>query len=106
MWDNDEVIRFLESRARMHVEAAGRDDVELPPCTDEERWKRPTEYAVMSEKRKTPLATFAREDLARENVDLEPGRYLETIEGESIRCSRYCSVASWCDVGRRIRGEE
>lgn len=77
-------------------------ELDLPmPCSDEERWARPTTWAVMENGRKTALRVLNSEDEAwswLKNYDCKKGKTYNVVErpGEYIRCKSYCNVAPFC----------
>lgn len=44
LWSNEVAENFLLERVRLHMKAEAG---EVLPCTPEERWERPTRFAVM-----------------------------------------------------------
>lgn len=100
MWTDEQCHAFVRDRVEAH--RAARET--LPLCTDDERWGKPTTYAVMkdgaqkalkvcetqaeaeafiAEKAKSPKAKM---DILR--VDVRPGEFL--------RCTGYCAAAPFC----------
>lgn len=100
---SEEVDKWVVERIRLH-EAAKK---ELPECSMEERWNRPT-YAVM----KTPTAgratrVFDTKVEAETFLTTDKGKGQSIVErpGLSIRCLRYCPVRSVCEVGKKLQEE-
>jgi hypothetical protein len=97
LWTPERQQRFIENRIRMHQEFEHAADDELPPCTDSERWAKPTQFAVMREGRKSAVRLY--------NSRAEALRYLpegadhSIVErpGKAMRCERYCSVNIFCN---------
>lgn len=74
-------------------------DSQLLPCLPEERWERPTTYAVMKKGRKTALRVF--NDLTdamkeKRKYDCDANVYIETRKGQSVKCENYCDYSKWC----------
>jgi hypothetical protein len=110
LWPYDTREEFLLNRLKLHIEAEDEDDEYLPACTDEERWWRNDEYAVMVKGKKRSARNVPTEEEAHEfvrwvneeakkpgskrtkikdyKVELRPGRY--------VRCEDYCNVSSIC----------
>jgi hypothetical protein len=84
------------------------DDDDIPPCSPEERWEKPTKYAVKKEGRKTAVRVLDSESAAQNMVaELGKGHYIETRPGESVRCQGYCSCCDFCNFYREhIKAEE
>lgn len=91
LWSDDEAQAFLEERVRMHQFAASSV---LPLCTAEERWERPTTYALVKSGAKRATRVFTSEEEAAAAV--KPGYNIEVRVGESLRCKSYCNVVRWC----------
>ncbi len=103
LWSHAEVEEFVLSRIAAHNtgKLAVAFDEELPLCTDEDRWVRETKFAVMKEGRKRAVKLFDNEDDAKQFAEQEKG-YVETRNGESIRCAGdYCGVSQWCSQYRQ-----
>lgn len=112
LWDDEQCHVYLRSRIALH-EAIDLGPwtvmADLPRCTPEERWERPTRWAVM----KTPAAKRASRVLDTEAAALEyqrlNGGSIQLRPGASPRCLYYCPVRSVCEQGWEYRfdaGEE
>lgn len=94
MWDLAETEKYILERLRMHTEAT------VEPCTAEERWQRPTTYAVMKEGRKSAVRVLPSKIEAEQYMTikkLDDKHYIQERIGENIRCERYCNVKQWCE---------
>lgn len=92
LWAEGEAAKFLEERVRLHrLAEAG----ELIECTAEERWERPTKYALMKRGRKSALKLFDTLEEARAAIS-ESSHFVETRQGSSVRCDSYCAVSAFC----------
>lgn len=96
LWSDDEAQAYLEQRVLLHQ--AARDRGELPLCTAEERWERPTKYALMKAGNKRATRVFDNEEEAAAAV--KPGFTVEVRVGESLRCKSYCNVLAFCEQAR------
>jgi len=100
VWDDDTCKAYLEERVSLYIKAEETEDNDLPPCTDEERWLRDEQFAVMKKggKRSTKNCSTHAEAAAymQEKGYKEPTYYIEYRRGKSIRCEDYCSVTRWC----------
>lgn len=102
MWEFKRTEEYVRGRLSLHKTSKvfGEWGEDLPPCTDEERWARPTTYAVKREGRKTAIRVFETKDEAETLAEKEKG-YVEVRAGEYIRCSgNYCGVSQWCSQNR------
>ena len=97
LWDDQKAETYVTSRVMLHKTAEASDS--LPPCSEEERWAKPSKVAVMKEGRKTALKLFDMSDnlKAYEMAQNTPNGYVEHRQGASIRCQDYCSVAPFCN---------
>lgn len=102
MWTFDRTEAFIKERLEIHRDSKVNADwnEELPPCSDEERWVRPTTYAVKKEGRKTAIRVFEEqgeaEALLKEMPEKDKG-FIEIRKGEAVRCTgNFCGVSQWC----------
>ncbi len=107
VWPDERVEKYIEGRVQAHQEAEKLLDAELPLCTPEERWDRPTTWAVMKKGRKSAVRVLDNAEAA-EAMAAEKGSGHSVVErpGTSTRCENYCPVAEFCDYGRKIKGGE
>ncbi len=101
MWSQERCQEYILERFRLHRDAEKLADEELPMCTPEERWEKPTEYAVMKRGRQSAVrAHFETEQEAvlyakQNNIQ---GAYIEMRPGKCARCEgNYCHVAEICE---------
>ncbi len=93
---------------KAHQEAESLDDVDLPPCTDEERWYSGGGVAVMKTGRKSALRVLSDLDEATKWMADNPkkgGTHTEVRKGQNKRCDSYCSVgkAGVCPQYNKIK---
>lgn len=97
IWSMQEREEFVNRRIKLHSEAyfelnTGGD---LPECTPDEMWEKPTTYAIKKEggvRAKSVHATREEADAA-----LPPkGYFVEVREGERTRCEKFCQVSGFC----------
>jgi len=97
LWSMADREAFVEKRIHQHAEAYFESDTggELPPCTPEEMWEKPTMYAVKKEggvRAKSVHTVRADAEAA-----LPPkGYFIEVREGERTRCEKFCQVSEFC----------
>ena len=103
IWPLKQTEDYIRKRVNLHKMSKLQCDLgeELPLCSDEERWLRPTKYAVMKRGAKRAVKLFSDEKLAEkfasEKNDNQRGYYVEERKGEPVRCTgNYCGVAEWC----------
>jgi hypothetical protein len=99
LWDFAKTEQFVRERVEAHRQAKVSHDwgESLPPCTDEDRWMRPTLYAVKKEGGKRALRIFEIKEDAEALAKETPKGIVEERPGEAVRCTgNYCGVAKWC----------
>ena len=105
LWSPEERDAYVRERVRLH-QAAEFDRLtgeELPICTDAERWRKPTTYAVMSGKAKRAVRVFDEQIDAEKFLKAQPeekrkAMRIEMRRGTCTRCAdNWCRVAQWCD---------
>ncbi len=94
VWDYATTKQYIRERIKLHKAAECLPDDELPYCTDEEMWVKPTTYAIMKPGRIKALKVCQTYGEAMANT--QPGQYIVTREGKRTRCENYCDVRDWC----------
>jgi hypothetical protein len=79
---------------------------DLPPCTPEDRWRKPDTFAVMKNGRKTALRVLDSYEDAEAWRDGNGGDYIETRKGTDAKCKEYCSVCEFCPYWQEVYGKE
>jgi len=98
VWDLLDTKKYIFERIKAHKEAENLPDSELPFCTPEERWERPSKYAVMKGKNKRAVKLCDTEQQAEEYIsnDTRTDLWIEYRPGKAVRCEKYCPVAEFC----------
>lgn len=97
LWPAQQAWAFLEERVRMHQ--AARDA--LPECTAEDRWEKPTRFAVQKNGAAKALKLHDDENKAHEHAKQLGDEYsVQLRAGEQTRCKHFCSVSNFCDQYR------
>jgi len=96
LWSREEQELFLHNRIRLHLNAVEN----LPLCSSDDMWERPTRWAVMRQKQKRAVRLFDTKEEATDFLDpkeFASGKmYLEERPGERVRCEKYCPCAPVC----------
>ena len=97
----EEIKEFVYNKFIELKKYENTPDDELPMCTDEERWKEPTKYAVKKIKNKTATKlhdTLEEAENHLKNLEKDyPNIYeIEVREGTDKRCIDYCSCCKFC----------
>lgn len=103
MWSDLKCEEFAFKRISAHKASEDLPDNELPYCTAEEMWERPTTYAIMKAKNKR--ATKVTDDEHEAGIllahyrDKHPKDKFKIVErkGKRIRCEDYCPVSFFCN---------
>jgi hypothetical protein len=100
LWSMEEREAFIQKRIKEHSNALFDLETgdELPYCTPNETWEKPTTYAVKkigNVKARNVCATDeeAQAKLAEYGKDYE----IEVRQGERTRCANFCSVNAYCN---------
>jgi hypothetical protein len=94
-WTDEEIFSYIGTRIKAHYDARLLDDDKIPECLPEERWARPTVYAMMKPGRKTSVKNFDLRPTSAQMADF-PGCKVEERPGVDVRCESYCLVSKWC----------
>lgn len=99
LWTLDEQREFVERRVALHKDSASLTDDALPPCSDEDRWASPTQYALMRHGQRRAVRLFRSRHDAEKALSLcDAERYrIDVRPGMSRRCEQYCTAAPWCN---------
>jgi len=100
LWPKGKQETYLVERVKLHQEAEHLDDDALPDCTAEERWERPTTYAVIKKGNKRARRVF--NDAHEATVEVKPGEDIVKRPGASVRCERFCKAAEFCSQKKVI----
>ena len=103
MWHPEDAKRFIRERVILHKQARAT----LPECSGEERWARPTKYAVMKEGGARAVKLYDSATDAEAHARTNPKLLrVEYRPGESVRCSAYCAVSKFCEQYVKIKESE
>ena len=111
LWPEEGQAKYLLARVKAHQLA--QQGVEIPDCTPEERWERPTRFAVIKRGNKRANRVCNTWEEASEDI-LErtrlKGNYtdyeIHARPGGSIRCESYCRAAPWCNQWAAIEAAQ
>jgi len=102
LWPEEKQLQYLEERVKLHQECRDLPDNELPFCTPEERWERPSAWAVKKGENKRALRVLDTEEEAQKWIEKYTGKdgdklWIEHRLGQSPRCENYCDVKYFCN---------
>jgi hypothetical protein len=89
LWPIERAAAYVNGRIALHADAAHY------VCDADDRWEKPTTYAVKKPGRKTALRVL---DNARDadRLAADVGGEVEIRAGASVRCADYCAVSEVC----------
>lgn len=106
IWQEAETLAYIKSRINLHNAAKLiEEDDAIPACTEEERWAKPTTWAVLKEKgakRAVANGLYESESEALAHAKRISGA-VEKRDGSNPRCENYCQVRQWCNFGRNLK---
>ena len=106
LWSYEEREAYVRSRISLHGDALFEmeTDGEMPECTPEEMWEKPTSYALKKDgnvRAKSVHETREAADTAlvaaTEKAKKGEKFLIEVREGDRTRCSNFCQVAPHCE---------
>jgi hypothetical protein len=115
LWPDNEVGAYVLERVKLHQQAMRMNADAIPLCTPDERWQRPTTYAVKKKGGKRALPGGVHENAEDAIAFQKTKDYPTEIEerpGQPVRCmsrpplSPYCPGAPWCRFGKQFHQEE
>ena len=99
LWTYADRERFVRDRIHAHADAMFSEQTggDLPLCTAEECWEKPTYYAVKKIGGSRAKSVFNnREEADRLLEEVGKGYEVEVRDGERTRCKSYCQVSQFC----------
>jgi hypothetical protein len=106
IWREEETLAYIKSRINLHNAAKLIEEEDaIPVCTEEERWAKPTAWAVLKEKgakRAVNGGIYELESEAIAHAKRISGA-VEKRDGSNPRCENYCQVRQWCNFGRSLK---
>jgi hypothetical protein len=90
LWDFARQTEYVRSRIALH------EAPEIPMCSAEDMWEKPTTYAVKGKGKKALKVDSTMESAQAWMEKNKKGDYIETREGCRTCCQDYCQVRSVC----------
>jgi hypothetical protein len=100
LWSFEERENFIKERIRLHSDAlfATETGEDLPFCTPEQMWEKPTYWAVRKAGGKRATSVHDSEgDAENKLAELGKGYEIEVRPGGRTRCENFCLVRDHCD---------
>lgn len=96
----DNMEEIIKSKISLCEQYRDTPDNELPFCNDEERWAKPSAWAVMKEGRKTAIRVLESQEECLSYIftnNLDNNHFVEERKGNQyVRCD-YCSGKQFCN---------
>jgi len=90
LWGEAYADHFIAERLHLHQAP------EPAPCSDADRWVKPSKYAVMKRGAQKAVRLFDTAQEAEELASSSAAMYVEYRPGEAVRCQNWCPVSRWC----------
>ncbi|MFM2134484.1 MAG: Leptospira phage [Bacteroidota bacterium] len=100
LWPIEAREEYIRKRIHLHAEAMFQSEVggDLPECSSEEMWEKPTTFAIKKKGNKRANFVFVEEDKANAKVqEMGEAYVIERRPGERTRCEKFCTVSPWCN---------
>lgn len=103
LWDTKKTEDYITDRIALHQQ------VPPPECTPEEKWEKPTGYAIMKQGRQSAVKLYDSKleaELALDTIVKDRDLYyLQERPGACVRCESYCNVNKFCPYYKK-EGEQ
>jgi hypothetical protein len=100
LWSFEERENFIKERIRLHSDAlfATETGEDLPFCTPEQMWEKPTYWAIRKTGGKRATSVHDTQEQAEKKMEeLGKGYEMEVRPGGRTRCENFCLVRDHCD---------
>jgi hypothetical protein len=101
IWPYQDREAFIKERISKHsaCEFAMETDEDLPPCTPEEMWEKPTTYALKKKGGVRAIKVYETQEEAEKAFDPK-AHEIEVRLGSRTRCESFCPVNTYCQQWR------
>lgn len=99
LWDEQKAMAYMVERVSLHQMAQMAWDTmeSIVECSDEERWTKPSTWAIKKKGNKRAARVFDTEAAAVAALqEYGNGATIEHRKGGRKRCEQYCSVSDFC----------
>ena len=103
LWPYEERKEFVQSRITSHsaCEFAMETGEDLPPCTPEEMWEKPTTWAIKKVGGVRAKSVHDTEESMLKALEIAgPAYEIEVRPGSRTRCESFCPVNTYCQQWR------
>ena len=106
LWPLSETEHYIRNRVMIHSHAETQADDDIPVCEPEERWLKPTKYALMKTGRKSALKLCDTMEEAQSIFKDKGATHIDTREGENTRCLSYCRCNKLCTFYKTLNKDK
>lgn len=99
---HDWIEKFIIGKVAEYKQAQELGDDEIEPCTEEERWAKPTKWAVVKKGAKRATKLCDTEQEAIDYIGVQKDFEIEYRAGESTKCISYCSCNKYCNFYKEL----
>jgi hypothetical protein len=90
LWSTEKQKKFIEDQIQYHINSP-------MVCSDKDRWKKETTYAVKNGGAKRALRVLSSQQEAEQWMNKNGrGTHIEVREGEYTRCDNFCELKEFC----------
>jgi hypothetical protein len=103
LWPYEERKEFVQSRITSHsaCEFSMETGEDLPPCTPEEMWEKPTTWAIKKVGGARAKSVHDTEESMLKALEIAgPAYEIEVRPGSRTRCESFCPVNTYCQQWR------
>ena len=103
LWTYEEQTTYIKHRIGLHsaCEFAMETDEDLPLCTPEEMWEKPTTWAIKKVGGVRAKSVHDTEESMLKALEIAgPAYEIEVRPGSRIRCESFCPVNTYCQQWR------
>ena len=103
LWSEEEQLEFLKKRVGLLLGYINVDDDDIPVCSPEDRWEKPSKYALMKKGRKSAVKVYGSKEECQTGLDeksfSDPKNvyYMEERPSIPLKCKEYCPVKEFCN---------
>ncbi len=90
VWSHEKIEGYINDRINLHLNHA------YDECTPEEKWTRPTMYAVMKGSNKRASRVLDTREGAEQWIGDQKGFTIVERLGKDVKCEDYCLVKKFC----------
>ena len=104
-----QIDTFIRHKLACIKSTENMPDDEIPECTAEERWQKPTTWAVMKRGQKRAVRVLDSEREAYEYIADHGGEssmFVQERKGEDSKCVNYCNCKEFCHYWREHYGKQ